>query len=402
MTGNSPPDHARLAVVLSHPTQYYSPWFRWLQTEGGLDLRVFYLWDAGVKVRHDPQFGRELAWNVDLCSGYPHEFVPNTARRPTTAHFLGLRNPELLTRLEAFQPDAVLLFGYAFASHLRVIAWAGRRRVPLIFRGDSHFLGRRPFQGPKGLLIRQIYRRFSAFACTGVANRNYFEALGVPRERLHFAPHSVDSSRFDPTHRATQRETADLRSRLHLGPDDRVVLFAGKFVPAKQPVELLEAFLDLAPPNTTLVMVGDGAERGTLESRLATADERSRRVRLLPFANQREMPAVHLLASLFVLPSQGLHETWGLAVNEAMHLGVPCLVSNLVGCQPDLVIDGHTGWVFEASDPSALKRTLARALGELEQDRDRRRAAVLDRISGYTYKQTTSGLQQALRAALNR
>jgi len=402
MTASSQPDRARLAVVLSHPTQYYSPWFRWIQAEGGLNLRVFYLWDAGVKLHRDPQFGRDLAWNVELCSGYLHEFVPNTARRPTTGRFFGLRNPGLLPRLEAFRPDALLIFGYAFASHLRVIAWAGRRRVPLIFRGDSHFLGRRPFQGLKGLVIRQVYRRFSAFTCTGVANRNYFESLGVPRDRLHFAPHSVDASRFDPSNRTMQRESADLRNRLQIDPDDRIVLFAGKFVPTKQPVELLEAFLALALPGTTLVMVGDGSERGTLETRLAAAGERSRRVRLLPFANQLEMPAVHLLASLFVLPSRGLHETWGLAVNEAMHMGVPCLVSNLVGCQQDLVVDGQTGWVFDASDRSALRQTLARALRELEQNRDRRRAAVLDRIAGYTYKQTTSGLQQALHTALNR
>jgi glycosyltransferase involved in cell wall biosynthesis len=66
------------------------------------------------------------------------------------------------------------------------------------------------------------------------------------------------------------------------------------------------------------------------------------------------MPARYLLADIFVLPSRGHYETWGLAVNEAMHLGVPCLVSDLVGCQRDLVTPGETGWVFSADDPEAL------------------------------------------------
>ena len=46
------------------------------------------------------------------------------------------------------------------------------------------------------------------------------------------------------------------------------------------------------------------------------------------------------VADLFALPSSGVYETWGLAVNEAMHMGVPCLVSDRVGCQRDLVTDG--------------------------------------------------------------
>ena len=47
----------RLAIVLSHPTQYYSPWFAWLSAHAPLELRVFYLWDFGVTAQRDPQFG---------------------------------------------------------------------------------------------------------------------------------------------------------------------------------------------------------------------------------------------------------------------------------------------------------------------------------------------------------
>ena len=48
------PSPRRLAVVLSHPTQYYSPWFRWLATHTDLDLHVFYLWEFGVTTQIDP------------------------------------------------------------------------------------------------------------------------------------------------------------------------------------------------------------------------------------------------------------------------------------------------------------------------------------------------------------
>jgi glycosyltransferase involved in cell wall biosynthesis len=89
---------------------------------------------------------------------------------------------------------------------------------------------------------------------------------------------------------------------------------------------------------------------------------------------------------------------WRLAVNEAMHLGVPCLVSDRVGCQRDLVTHGETGWVFSATDSTALAATLALALATLADPvaRARVRAAVAARIAGYTYTQTTNGLLTAL------
>ncbi len=72
----------RLAVVTTHPIQYYAPWFRRLASHPGLDLRVFYLWDFGVVEREDKGFGRTIRWDVPLLDGYASEFVPNVSRRP--------------------------------------------------------------------------------------------------------------------------------------------------------------------------------------------------------------------------------------------------------------------------------------------------------------------------------
>lgn len=109
------------------------------------------------------------------------------------------------------------------------------------------------------------------------------------------------------------------------------------------------------------------------------------------------------VADLFVLPSRGLYETWGLAVNEAMHLGIPCLVSDRVGCQRDLVTEGETGWVFQATDFNSLQSKLATALAEVADPTSRKtmRAAIATRIANYTYATATTGLLSAFRAALS-
>jgi glycosyltransferase involved in cell wall biosynthesis len=394
---DAPGPAVRLAAVLSHPTQYYSPWFRWVRAHTSVELRVFYLWDFGVVPRVDPNFGTPVAWDVDLLSGYESEFVPNRAAHPGAERFLGFDNPGLPRQMGAWRPDALLLFGYKWASHLRAVAWARWHRIPILFRGDSHLLGRGLPALPARLALRLLFSQFASFLYVGQANREYFAAFGVPPSRLVFAPHSVDASLFDRHHRAHRAAAGRLRADLGLEASARVVLFAGKLVAAKQPRELLEAFLGLRRAGAALVFVGDGPEKPALEERARGADVP---VRFLPFANQSEMPARYLLADLFALPSRGLYETWGLAVNEAMHMGIPCLVSDRVGCQRDLVEPGVTGWCFEAEAPGALAKGLAQALDDTASAprREGMRAAVERRIAGYTYARTTEGLLAALAA----
>lgn len=388
------PQLPRLAVVLSHPVQYYSPWFQWLARETRLPFRVFYLWNFGVTEQRDPQFGREFRWDIDLLSGYESEFVPNASPDPGTHHFNSLKNPTLPARLAVWRPEALLLFGYNWRSHLRALLWARCRGIPVLLRGDSHLLGRGDPGLTRRLLLRALFAQFSGFLTVGAANRSYYQTFGVPDRKLHFAPHCVQAERFAPTE-ATRSAAASLREELGL-TGRRVLLFAGKLTERKQPVELLRAFLEVAGDRDAIVFVGDGTLRGELEAIAAARPDRH--VRFLPFANQTEMPVRYQMADLFALPSRGHYETWGLAVNEAMHGGVPCLVSDLVGCQQDLVTPGETGWVFPAEDPRALVETVRDALRTPPDVLRRLGQAAQSRASRYTYAEAAAGLRRALAA----
>ena len=152
----------RLAVVTTHPIQYYAPWFSRLHRAPGLELRVFYLWDFGVTTRVDPTFGHTVRWDIPLLDGYMSEFVPNTSRRPGTDHIFGLWNPSLAARVRAFGPTAVLLLTYNFAAIYRLLAEWRASDAPLLFRGDSHRLV--PASGSVARLrrsfISHLFRRF--------------------------------------------------------------------------------------------------------------------------------------------------------------------------------------------------------------------------------------------------
>src|SRR3984893_6260179 len=134
----------RLAIVSTHPIQYYAPIFQALSRSGGVQPRVFYTWSqtAGSGVA-DAGFGKTITWDIPLLEGYEFEFIPNIARRPGTEHFFGLRNPALNRAIEQWQAEAILVFGWNSEAHLRALLHF-KNRIPVFFRGDSTLLDRRP------------------------------------------------------------------------------------------------------------------------------------------------------------------------------------------------------------------------------------------------------------------
>lgn len=381
----------KLAIITSHPIQYNAPWFRQVAEQPGIDLKVFYLWDFGVTSRVDPGFERAVTWDIPLLDGYAHELVPNVSKDPGTSHFTGLQNPDLSRRVRAFGPSAVVLLTYNYASTHRFL-WTWRAS-PLIFRGDSHRLV--PREGVKAWVRRaalsQMMRRYAAFLYVGQANRRYFLHHGVPEERLFFAPHAVDNARFSATREETARAAAAWRRELGITEEQTVILSAGKFEPKKRLPDLVRAFQRADAPGAVLLLVGSGP--GEAELRALAADHP--RIRFAPFQNQLQMPRTYAAGDLFVLASQGPDESWGLAVNEAMCLARPIIVSTHVGCAEDLVYQGQNGLVFPTGDVPALTRCLEQALA----DRERLRAwgqRSLEIVSHYSYEQTTAGLLRAL------
>src|SRR5205814_354948 len=76
------------------------------------------------------------------------------------------------------------------------------------------------------------------------------------------------------------------------------------------------------------------------------------------FKNQTQLPGCYVSADVLVLPSDG-GETWGLVVNEAMACGLPVVVSDAVGCGPDLIEEGRTGFSFRCRDTIHLAQRLS-------------------------------------------
>ena len=371
----------RLAIISSHPIQYNAPLFILLSHSELIDLKVFYTFSQGKEQVFDKDFGKQIKWDIPLLEGYSYEFAENISSRPGLDHFRGIINPGLTKAIAQWKPDAILVYGWNYHSHLKVMRHF-KGRVPVYFRGDSTLLDEQG--GMKSILrrilLKWIYSHVDGAFFVGTNNKKYFLAHGFKEEELFFAPHAIDVRRFSIDKELEEKATIK-REELGIGKDETVILFAGKFEPKKDPLSLVRAFKKHEKAGVRLLLVGNGI----LEDELRKLAGNDRRILFLPFQNQSAMPAVYAMADLFVLPSQGPGETWGLAVNEAMAAGKAILASNKVGCSADLIREGRNGYVFEAGNLTDLEKKLSDLLSSTDILREMGRNS-REMISSWSYE----------------
>ena len=366
----------KLAIISSHPIQYNAPLFRLLAESGDLHPRVFYTWEqAGKGTKFDPGFGKNIEWDIPLLEGYEFEFVPNTAEDPGTHHFKGMINPDLNKRIEAWQPDLLLVYGWSWHSHLSAMRHF-HGRIPVLFRGDSTLLNEKPGLRKivRRIFLTWVYRHVDYALFVGVNNKEYFLKHGLkPRQLIH-APHAVDNRRFAASDAERRAEAAAWKRSLGITPGELVVLFAGKLEPYKDPafiVGLAEKWKGLP---VKVILVGNGQ----LENELKQRAKNNSRILFLDFQNQSRMPVVYRLADLFILSSHSQNsgsgmsttsETWGLGANEAMACGCGLMLCSGAGGAADLVKEGENGIIFPAGDDEKCTKFVKELLdtpGKLE------------------------------------
>ena len=360
----------RLLHFVSHPIQYHAPLFRRIAAESGLDFRVIFLRDTQGGY-FDAGFGRDVRWDVPLRSGYE-----------------SITWEETDWKREIREADAVWFHGWQGARMVRAIGYAHDQGKSVLMRGENNDCAMPDGSGVRGWLKRRfldfIFTRCDVFLAIGKANRGYYERRGIAPGRIVDMGYAVDNDFFAAGAAAAKPHRENLRRSL--GLDGRpVVLYAGKLIPRKHPEWLLKAWGEAPWPGAkpVLLYVGDGDMRATLE-RHASPD-----VRFVGFKNQSELPALYDLADVFVLPAE--REPWGLAVNESMACGAAVVVSDQVGCAPDLV-DESCGAVFPCGDVIALGRALVDVLGRAEGAG----AAARRKIVGWSFETNLRGLRAAL------
>ena len=360
----------KLAIVTTHPIQYYAPLFQCIAAEDNVYLKVFYS-RLSDETQFDPDFGRDVVWDIPLTQGYDHDSFQ-------CSNTNGILN--MIHSIREFDASALMVFGWNFPGHLKVIRhFSGN--IPIWFRGDSTLLDNFPWwkRTVRRLWLTYVYKHVDLAFFVGHANKRYFLWSGLREEQLSHAPHAIDNDYFMRAHDTRVSRARKLREQLNIATEAKVILYVGKLEPKKQPLELATAFMKMQKEHPLLdahlVFVGSGV----LESALTELSESESRIHLLGFVNQSEMPETYRIGDFVCLPSKGPGETWGLVINEGIASGLLPIVTDRVGCGEDLVTDKDA--IMPADSPELWPEMIARILSKTISPEDI--ASAQDRLGKY-------------------
>jgi glycosyltransferase involved in cell wall biosynthesis len=394
---NSTMGKVRLGILNTHPIQYQALWFRALAAQSDLDLHVYYCHRATPHEQALAGFRVEFDWDIPLLTGYPHSFLRNTATRPGYGRFAGFDTPEIANIIRSGEYDAVLVNGWHYKSAWQAIWACWKSGVKLLVRGDSHLHTPRsaPKKMAKALIYRAFIPRFDACLAAGEWSREYFLHYGAHPERVFLVPHAVDNEGIAAECRRLEPIRSQLRQHWGLDEDGAVLVFAGKFIEKKRPMDFVHAVEMTARQGVAVqgLMVGDGPLRPTCEDFVRT---HRIPIRFTGFLNQSQIVRAYVAGDLLIVPSDG-GETWGVVVNEGMACGRPCIVSDAVGCGPDLVRQGQTGESYPVGDIDSLTALIVE-LVSYPSRLHTMGAHARDRVKQYSVQAAVDGLLGCLLA----
>ena len=313
---------------------------------------VVYCSDIGVKPLYQHEFMTTIKWDISLLDGYNYVISRNYPVNQTGGFFSRV-NPGLFRIVKKKKYDAILIQGYDnFSCWIAFIA-AKVSRIKIIWRGEATLRAHEIIPPWKKWLKRVILLRFFRacdavmYSCSG--NKEYLEHYGVPEDKLFPLPCAVDNAYFQNERKKYLAKKSDILENLRIDRGDLVVLFSARFTSRKRPHDLLEAVNKLGHKDVTVLFVGDGIEKKSMES---YAIKHNIKAVFVGFQNQSELAKFYSIADIATVISD--YDPSPKAMNEAMNFELPIIVTDIVGTAEDLVKHGENGFVVEVGDTDSI------------------------------------------------
>ena len=385
----------QLIFLNSHPIQYFAPLYRQIHAGDRISLTVIYCSDESIRGKIDKGFGKEVKWDIPLLDGYESVFLKNRSWKPSIHKgFWGIFNPGIIHTLYKKPKCVVIVHGWAYATNIMAIVFGKFFGHQVCLRSETPY--NQELQKNKTItFVKHLYLRFlflfiDRFLYIGKQNQLFYRSLGVKEKNLVFVPYSVDNKRFREIYASTGKSEAAKMTGIPEGK--KVIMYSGKYISKKRPLDLLKAFRQIAgKTDALLVMVGEGECRPAMEAFIREGDLEGK-VILTGFINQSLIPMYYRAADIFVMCS-GLGETWGLSVNEAMNFGLPVIVSDTCGSAYDLVDNGRNGAVFETGNIDQLAALLSEYLEKNDAELIKISNASFHKIDLYSYDQVIQAIE---------
>lgn len=379
--------------INSHPIQYFAPLYKYINQQG-LICKVWYGSGNEESNNLDKEFGVTVNWDIPLLDGYEYQFFKNFSwKTRQEGGFFSLINLGMIRKLFIIPKSIIIVHGWHYLTNLLIILLAHFAGHVVCVRCDNpqnqEDLKVGTKQKLKGILLKNLlFPNIDYFLYVGKQNKLFYINYKVEVNKLVFLPHSVDNARFSREHDSLLVGRDERRNKLGIKTEEKVIIFSGKYISKKKPLEVIKAFRQLNNSDAWLILIGEGALRPQMEAYIAK--HQIKKVILTGFINQATISQYYSIGDLFVMYS-GIGETWGLSVNEAMNFNLPVVVSNLTGCADDLVMNGVNGFVAESDNVADLTDKIKKVLASDKLLHENASAKI---IAEYSYETIVENLKK--------
>ncbi len=345
------PEHdPRLLIFVGNPTQYHSPIFRKISDALGGAMQVMYGDDIGARPFFNPELNAVIEWDVPVLGGFPYKIFPNRASSKTKG-FWSRNNPAIFSYVLSSSATHVLLHGYDtlsswfvyFASLLsgKKIIWRGETVAKL--GAPSSFVGL-----IKRLVLPTYFLGVHKVLWSCLNNHDYLVTYLGKTDKLVRFPCAVDND-FFRAYRLDSEGRAKERLAWGIPQDHTVIVTCSRLTHRKRTHLILEAMARMTSRKVTLLVIGDGPERGTLEEKAADLGVN---ILITGFVGQKDVAKCLAVSDIFVLLSY--YDASPKALNEAMNFQLGIIASVGVGTARDLVRPGENGHLYETGQDDDL------------------------------------------------
>lgn len=277
---------------------------------------------------------------------YDHFILFRNKKKIPIKGFLKLRK-----LLKTYKDHTTVVGGYAKPVEIAAIVWLKFHHRPFVLNTDGGFY---QGNGIKLKLKKWLVQSASYYLANGTIAAQTLQQYGAKPENIynyHFS--SIFKREITSPTKDTRKE---LRKRLQLPENAKIVITVGRHIPLKGFELVIKALHLLKEPNIYLYMLGEGPQRKTYE-KLSTNFGLKDRVILTGEKQKNEVLNFCRAADCMVLPTLS-SDVWGLVVNEAMSCGLPVIASDRVGAAYDMIKNGITGFIVPADNVKAIAEAI--------------------------------------------
>ncbi|HJO92479.1 MAG TPA: glycosyltransferase family 4 protein [Victivallales bacterium] len=309
----------------------------------------------------------DRSWDIDF-GNLDYEILPGIIWRPKKQ-----KNPisyklnlSIISNIKKYTPSAVVLSGYIQPT-MQLAAWHCRKnKIPYGITCESSFLQGKP-EGLKWkikkMVLKPIINGMSFGLPMGIKAEEYLRSLGAKRQPMYHFPNCPNVSNVVNIANNKKNYEAGLKNKLNIPQTNKIILFVGRLIDAKRPLDLINAFQKIEfklKENWTLLFVGEGSLKSKIQQLTTINHQPSTNIVLSGWLQPDEVYRIMAISEIMVLPSE--HEPWGAVVNEAMAAGTPVIASESVGSAHDLIDNEKTGFTFNTGNVLELKNILTKII----------------------------------------